>query len=208
MGGEAMMGQILLLLALSYLIGSIPFSYLVARFLANKDVRYEGEGNVGARNVWHLAGPLPGLLAGVLDVSKGFVVYRLALHFSNSETIIYLAGLAAILGHGFPIFLKGRGGKGISVALGFLLNVIPQAIFIGVILLGIAWGITRNFNVSAGVGLGSMVLLALLWVPFGEWLKILGLMMVLAFKKILDRPHETAIRQKSGWFEPKGIIQR
>lgn len=202
------MGQIALLLVLSYLIGSIPFSYLVARIFAGKDVRYEGEGNVGARNVWHLAGPLPGLLAGLLDVSKGFVVYRLASHFSCNENVIYLAGLAAVLGHGFPIFLKGRGGKGISVALGFLLNVIPQAILLGIALLIIAWLITRNFNVSAGVGLGSTALLALLWVSPWEWLKIVGLMMVLAFKKILDRPHETAIRRKSGWFEPRGIIQR
>ena len=202
------MGKIALLMALSYFIGAIPFSYLVARIFAGKDVRYEGEGNVGARNVWHLAGPLPGILAGFLDVSKGFIVYRLALHLTSSENIIYLAGLAAILGHGFPIFLKGRGGKGISVALGFLLNVIPQAILLGVGLLIIAWLITRNFNVSAGIGLGSMVLLALFWVSPWEWLKIVGLMMVLAFKKILDRPYETAIRQKSGWFEPKGIIQR
>ncbi|MCS7285565.1 MAG: glycerol-3-phosphate acyltransferase [Anaerolineae bacterium] len=203
-----MIWGILAIIALSYLIGSIPFSYIVARLIAGKDVRYEGEGNVGARNVWHLAGPLPGLLAGFLDVSKGFVVYRLASHFTSNELIIYLAGLAAVLGHGFPLFLKGRGGKGISVALGFLLNVIPQAILLGVILLSLAWAVTRNFNVSAGVGLGSMVLLALLWVPLGEWLKILGLMMILAFKKILDRPHETAVRQKSGWFEPKGVIQR
>ncbi len=202
------MESIALVLALSYLIGSIPFSYIVARITAGKDVRYNGEGNVGARNVWHLAGPLPGIVAGLLDLSKGLVTYRLALHFTPNENIIYLAGLAAILGHGFPIFLKGRGGKGISVALGFLLNVIPQAILLGGLLFGIAWLITRNFNVSAGVGLGSMVALALIWVPLGEWFKIVGLMIVLAFKKILDRPHETAIRQKSGWFEPRSFINR
>ncbi len=200
--------KLTLLLALSYLIGSIPFSYIVARIAAGRDVRYNGEGNVGARNVWHLAGPVPGIVAGLLDLSKGVAAYRLALHFTTNENIIYLAGLAAILGHGFPIFLKGRGGKGISVAIGFLLNIVPQAILLGAVLYGIAWLVTRNFNVSAGIGLGSMVALALLWVRPGEWIKIVGLMMVLAFKKILDRPHETAIRQKSGWFEPRGLIQR
>ncbi len=200
--------EIILLLVLSYLIGSIPFSYIIARIASGKDVRYNGEGNVGARNVWHLAGPIAGIVAGLLDLSKGVAAYRLALHFTTSEVIVYLAGLAAILGHGFPIFLKGRGGKGISVALGFLLNVVPQAVLLGAVLYGIAWFLTRNFNVSAGVGLGSMALLALLWVSFSEWLMILGLMVVLAIKKVLDRPHETAIRQKSGWFEPRGFIQR
>lgn len=201
--------EMALLLLLSYFIGAIPFSYLVTRFATGQDIRYVGEGNVGARNVWHTAGPLYGLIAGVLDVSKGFVVFQLASRMASSELTFYAAGAAAILGHGFPFLLRGRGGKGISVAMGFLLGIIPRPLLIGAILLGLTWTITRNFNVSAAVGLGSVPFLSLYFgLSPAEVLRIIALMLLMAFKKIIDLPHERRVREQSGWFEPQGIIQR
>lgn len=198
-----------LLWALSYLIGSIPFSYLVTRLATGQDIRYIGEGNVGGRNVWHSVGPLYGAIAGLLDLSKGVAVFLLASRQATSELAFYGAGAAAILGHGFPFALKGRGGKGISVVVGFLLGIMPRAIIIGGVLFGIAWVITRNFNVSAAVGLGSMPFLGLYFgLSLADFPKVIALMSLTGFKKIVDRPHERRIRRQSGWFEPEGIIQR
>jgi len=201
--------QIALMILLSYLIGSIPFAYLVAKVATGQDVRYVGEGNVGARNVWHTAGPVYGFIAGVLDISKGFAVFQLASRMATDELAFYAAGMAVLLGHGFPIFLRGRGGKGISVAVGFLLGIIPQSLAIGAALFCVTWLITRNFNFSTAIGLGSVPFLSLYFgLPPAEVLRIIGLLLILAFKKIVDLPHEKRIRERSGWFEPEGIIQR
>ncbi|HDN79383.1 MAG: glycerol-3-phosphate acyltransferase [Chloroflexi bacterium] len=201
--------QVVLLLLLSYLIGSIPFSYLVAKIATGVDIRYAGEGNVGARNVWHVAGPIYGLIAGALDMLKGLSVFFLASRWAGSEVVFYSAGGAVILGHGFPLFLKGRGGKGISTALGFLLELVPQALVVGALLFAIAWLVTRNFNISAGIGLGSIPFSAPLFgKPPSITVWIIALFLLLAFKKVWDRPHESRIREQSGWFEPKGIVQR
>lgn len=201
--------QMALLLLSSYFIGAIPFAYLVTRMATGQDIRYVGEGNVGARNVWHTAGPFYGLIAGVLDVSKGFVVFQLASRMATSELAFYAAGAAALLGHGFPVFLRGRGGKGISVAVGFLLGIIPQALVVGALLFGTTWLVTRNFNFSIAIGLGSVPFVGLyLGLAPGEVLRIIAIMLIMGLKKVVDLPHERRIREQSGWFEPQGIIQR
>jgi len=137
-------GLPLLLVVASYLIGSIPFSYLVVRLVAGVDIRMHGSGNVGATNVVRNAGKLPGLLALVLDGAKGYAAVMLAgylttlpawprLDPTGSSALhsrafwLAFAGLAAMLGHIFPIWLRFRGGKGVATAAGVFLALDPRA---------------------------------------------------------------------------------
>jgi glycerol-3-phosphate acyltransferase PlsY len=121
------------LLVVAYLVGSIPFSYLVARAFAGKDVRQEGSGNVGATNVARTAGKMAGVLALLGDLVKGILVIVIARWivgrpdwpyeagpqaWQSREMWIALAGLIAVLGHMFPVWLRFHGGKGVATAAG------------------------------------------------------------------------------------------
>lgn len=136
------------LVALSYLAGSIPFSFLVARLVSGKDVRREGSGNVGATNVARTAGRAAGVVALLLDLAKGYAAVMIARWivarpewpfdagpspWQSREMWIALAGLIAVLGHMFPLWLRFEGGKGVATAAGVLLALDPR-VFLGAIL--------------------------------------------------------------------------
>jgi len=120
-----MVAQVIAGCIFSYLLGSIPFSYIIAKKVKGIDIRVTGEGNVGGRNVWHLVGKKYGILAGFLDISKGYGAYWIGYLLGLSPWWIWLCGFCVVLGHNFPVFLKGRGGKGIAAAMGFLLGIQP-----------------------------------------------------------------------------------
>ena len=90
---------------MGYLLGSLPFAFLITKAFTSKYIRFDGEGNVGARNVLHVVGPLPGLLALLLDGSKGAAAYWVGRRFGSGDMALYLTGFALMLGHGFPIWL-------------------------------------------------------------------------------------------------------
>src|SRR6266404_5607529 len=103
----------------AYLLGSIPFGLLLTGLFGGVDVRKSGSGNIGATNVARVAGPLAGILTLLFDAGKGAAAVWLAGRVSNeSATWMTIAGLAALLGHCFPIWLKFRGGKGVATAAG------------------------------------------------------------------------------------------
>jgi glycerol-3-phosphate acyltransferase PlsY len=116
-----------LLLVGAYLLGSIPFSYLVVRLVAGKDVRREGSGNVGATNALRTAGKLAGSLALLFDVLKGVGAVLLARLLGASEPLFAAAAVAVVLGHVYPIFLKFQGGKGVATSAGAIgtLKMLP-----------------------------------------------------------------------------------
>jgi acyl phosphate:glycerol-3-phosphate acyltransferase len=123
------------LVALAYAIGSVPFSFLVVKLAAGKDVREHGSRNVGATNVARTAGKIPGIIALVLDVAKGYaaiviarwLVMRPEWPFEHSRELwIALAGLIAVLGHMFPLWLRFHGGKGVATATGVFLALDPR----------------------------------------------------------------------------------
>lgn len=118
----------LLLALLGYLIGSIPFSFLVARGFGVRDVRTVGSGNVGATNVMRAAGKGPGILALILDGSKGALAVMAAGRLSSSEVAVCLSGLSAVIGHLFPVWLGFRGGKGVATGAGLFLPLAPAAL--------------------------------------------------------------------------------
>ncbi|NVJ27356.1 glycerol-3-phosphate acyltransferase [Myxococcus sp. AM011] len=116
------------LVLLGYLAGSIPFGVLLTRWLRGVDVRQSGSGNIGATNVTRVAGKKLGALVLVLDAVKGALPVALALRLvPDLPTVHVLVGLAAVLGHVYPVWLKLHGGKGVATALGVLLVLAPLA---------------------------------------------------------------------------------
>ncbi|MGA9471863.1 MAG: glycerol-3-phosphate 1-O-acyltransferase PlsY [Terriglobales bacterium] len=114
----------------SYLLGSIPFGYLLVRLVIGEDVRASGSGNIGATNVARRS-PLLGIATLLLDAAKGLVaVYLARLVFSgpHRHLIMTTAALFAVIGHLFPIWLKFRGGKGVATSLGAFVLITPKSI--------------------------------------------------------------------------------
>ena len=161
-----------------YGIGSVPFGYVLARFYG-VDVREHGSGNVGATNVTRLLGRWLGLVTFVLDAGKAAVVMAV---FVSDDLLVQVAMMCVVLGHMFPIWLYGRGGKGVAVLVGIVLVLEPVLL---VALIGV-WGIV--FLLSGYVSLAS-VCMALatpcVWWMQGEdalWFAVvvISLMIVLA----------------------------
>ena len=106
---------------ISYLLGSIPTGFLAGKFLKNIDLRYIGSGSTGATNVLRNVGKWPALFVFVVDVGKGLIAVKLAESFTNQDFIVVLAGIFAISGHIWPLWLKGKGGKAVATGLGMFL---------------------------------------------------------------------------------------
>jgi glycerol-3-phosphate acyltransferase PlsY len=105
---------------LGYLIGSIPFSYLIPKWLKGVDVRKVGSGNVGATNAIRTTGPVVGGLCLLLDALKGFFPAFLAGYISGNPKLVSLTAILTVLGHDFPVFMKFKGGKGVASTLGVI----------------------------------------------------------------------------------------
>ena len=119
--------------------GSIPWSVLLGKILTGRDIRSLGDGNPGTANIWKLAGPMPGLIALILDVGKGFIpVFLFITLFSdhlNDQPQIKIAaiGIAPVLGHAWTPFLKFRGGKALATSLGSWIAVTSGSVVPGLI---------------------------------------------------------------------------
>ncbi len=145
-------------IVISYLVGSIPFGYIIA-IAKGVDVRKQGSGNIGATNVGRVLGRKFGAIIFVLDLLKGFVVVLLVPIFisdiefppTSDKLLVILCGLCVLLGHAFPVYLKFKGGKAVATSFGVFiwLAPIPVAIAFG------AWILT--VIVSRYVSLGSIV---------------------------------------------------
>jgi len=184
----------------AYLIGSIPFSHLIAWLKAGVRLREVGEGNVGARNVWHVVGPTWGALAGALDWLKGLGALGLARILSASSGVMLLTGFAVVLGHQFPVFLRGQGGKGVATSLGFLTGLLPRSSLVGLLVFALTQLLLRDFNRSVTVGVAAVILLPPFF-GYSPWMVVyaLAIFLWLAVKKAIDLPHEREVWARSGW---------
>ncbi len=132
------------LVLLGYLAGSIPFGVLLTRWLRGVDVRKGGSGNIGATNVTRVAGKKLGAVVLLLDALKGALPVMLAVRWVPDAPVVHVAvGLAAVLGHIFPVWLKLQGGKGVATALGVLLVLVPQAALAGAVMYVAVFAIGR-----------------------------------------------------------------
>jgi glycerol-3-phosphate acyltransferase PlsY len=152
-----------LLVLLGYALGSIPFGYLLVRARSGGDVRAMGSGNIGATNVARTAGLPIGVATLLLDAGKGYFAVWLAGHFSGGNIrIMMYAGLAAILGHVFPVWLKFSGGKGVATALGVFLMISWAAVAAAIAVFAIVvlfWWYVSLASVSAAAALPLLVYL-------------------------------------------------
>ena len=154
-----------LVLLVAYVVGSIPFSYFVARRWGIGDVRRVGSGNVGATNVLRSAGWTPGLLALLLDASKGAAAVLLAARLGGSGGAAPLAAVAAVVGHVCPVWLGFRGGKGVATGAGAFVPIAPMAVLGALVVFGVVAGVTRY--VSLGSVFGAAALAALVFALTG-----------------------------------------
>ena len=145
-----MSDQPAILLFLSYFIGSVPFGLLAGK-LKGVDIRNEGSGNIGTTNVFRICGKGLGFAVFVLDVIKGLIPVLLGKHFfDGSDGIIpILCGVAAILGHNFPIWLKFKGGKGIATSAGVLGGLLPWALLFAFTTWVLSFALTRYVSVAS-----------------------------------------------------------
>ena len=146
--------QILIILLISYLIGSIPFGVVIGRF-AKVDLQKSGSGNIGATNALRTMGKKLGALVFVLDFLKGALPTYLAVLLFGDPVISVLVGFMTVIGHIFPIWLGFNGGKGVATTAGIILPLTPDLFFIGLVFFVAIVFLTRF------VSLGSVSIMVL-----------------------------------------------
>jgi glycerol-3-phosphate acyltransferase PlsY len=174
----------------AYLVGSIPFSYLVARAFGVADVRNVGSGNVGATNVMRSAGKGPGIAALVLDALKGVVATLAAVRlFPQSQWLPPLAALAAVLGHVFPVWLGFRGGKGVATGAGALAPLAPVATAAAAVVFLLTVLFTRYVSLSSILAAAALAAFAFLWTtsPVAICAALVAAFVVLKHKGNIER---------------------
>ena len=120
----------LLIPILGYFLGSIPTAYIAGRLLKGKDIRQIGDGNIGAQNAFRLLGAKVGITVGIIDAAKGALVVLIAQAASLPLAVVLIAGVTAVIGHNWPVFIRFRGGRGESTTIGVLLTLITQPMLI------------------------------------------------------------------------------
>jgi glycerol-3-phosphate acyltransferase PlsY len=143
-------------LAISYLLGAMPFGLLISKTCCGIDPREQGSGNIGATNVGRVCGTKYGALTLTLDMLKGFVPVALAASFSDSSFFLTLVALAAVSGHMFSVFLHGKGGKGVATWVGAFVVISTS----GTIICGL--GFLAALYFYNFVSLASLVMVALM----------------------------------------------
>src|SRR5262245_61817713 len=151
-----------LILTIAYMIGSVPFAWILARRWGASDLRRVGSGNVGAANALRAAGVAPGVIAVLLDAAKGAITVLIAQRLNGPPVVPAVAGLAAILGHVYPVWLGFHGGKGVATAWGAFALLAPMAAApVLTVFLVVVW-ITRYISLGSIVATTALPPLAYL----------------------------------------------
>ena len=152
-----------IMIALGYLMGSIPVGYLVVKLTKGTDVRQHGSGRSGGTNVWRAAGPLPAILTTVGDFSKGMIAVWIGRAILGDSIGEVLVGVAAIVGHNWSVFLGWRGGAGTATNLGVISMLYwPVALILVVIALVIAFGLRYASVASLSVAILAPIIFLVL----------------------------------------------
>ena len=152
--------------AIAYLLGSIPFGYVLVKMFRGKDIRLSGSGNIGATNVARSGAKGLGIATLALDAGKGLLAVYLACWLAYSsfnscggasqcvppQHLMATAALAAVAGHIFPVWLSFRGGKGVATALGVFALLFPKAVLIGLAVFIVVVAITRYISLGSVLG--------------------------------------------------------
>lgn len=151
----------------AYLLGSIPFGFLIVKLAGGGDIRFRGSGNIGATNVAREAGALPGVATLVLDGGKGFFAVWLAARVTDGNPRwMILAALLTILGHSFPVWLRFQGGRGVATGAGVFLPICWQAVMGALIVWLVVLAFWRYVSLASISAAASLPLLVyLLYAP-------------------------------------------
>jgi glycerol-3-phosphate acyltransferase PlsY len=193
---------LLTIAVVSYLLGSLPFGYLLVRIFRGEDVRTSGSGNIGATNVSRKS-PVLGALTLLLDALKGTAAVALSYKLADRTTPIptyeqlALAALFAVIGHMFPVWLKFRGGKGVATALGSFVVIAPKAVLVAALIFVAVVAISRRVSLGSIVAVAGFPVAA--WIIGRSYVPPVALdMMALASLLIIARHHENIRRLLAG----------
>ncbi len=184
--------NIIVAVIIGYLLGSIPFAYVIARLKKGVDIRDVGGGNVGALNTYREIGPVYGIGVLAADIIKGVFAVLIARWLDVSLVWVCVAGFAAVVGHNWPVFIKFKGGKGAATVIGVLVALTPVQLLISVAIVLLLIGITRNVRLA----LFTLVLvLPLDWIFDKDPIYIyttLGLLLFIGLRTLIDLRVEIA----------------
>jgi glycerol-3-phosphate acyltransferase PlsY len=159
--------RLVLVVIIAYLIGSIPFGYLIVRATGGGDVRETGSGGTGATNVSRRAGRGAGVSTLILDALKGALAVIIAKSmWDNTDWVIVAAAIAVIVGHIFPIWLRFRGGKGVATGVGVFLTLAPIAVLCAAVIFVAVVGLTKYVSLGSILAAGSIPLF--IWLFVGQ----------------------------------------
>ena len=145
----------LLAIVIAYLLGSIPFGYIIVRLKTGSDIRAAGSGNIGATNVLRTSGRAAGILTLVLDCLKGYAAVWVASRMTGNDAIwTSLSAVAVLLGHAYPVFLSFKGGKAVASTVGAFLFLTPSAIAAVTLVFVAAVLLTRHVSLGSILGAG------------------------------------------------------
>ena len=143
----------ILLLAAAYLIGAIPFGYLLVKWKSGEDVRAKGSGNIGATNVMRTSGRAAGILTLLLDIGKGaFAVWLMDRYTGGDPWWTSAAALAVMFGHAYPVFLNFKGGKAVASFTGAFAYLTPMPLLATAIVFFVAVAVTRFISLGSILG--------------------------------------------------------
>jgi len=169
----------LISIPLAYLLGSIPFGYLLVKIFRKQDIRTTGSGNIGATNVARSGAKGLGIATLLLDCGKAFLAVKIAQHIApGNYDLAVVAAVAAILGHVFPFWLGFRGGKGVASALGVFLALSPAAAGCTFAIFLVIFLITRFVSLASIVGSAFFPLFGLYFAPVRTPIVIAGFLFI------------------------------
>jgi len=143
-------------ISIAYLLGSIPFGYLLVRIFRNEDIREQGSGNIGATNVARSGAKGLGLTTLLLDVGKAYAGVMIAKHLApGMYDVAAAAAVAAVLGHVFPVWLGFRGGKGVASALGVFLALTWPSAVATILVFAVVFALSRYVSLASIVALAA-----------------------------------------------------
>jgi glycerol-3-phosphate acyltransferase PlsY len=153
----------LISIAIAYLVGGIPFGYVLVKLTTGKDVRASGSGNIGATNVLRTTGRGIAVATLILDIAKGFAAVWIAAALTNDDPEwMSAAALAVMAGHAFPVFLRFHGGKAVASFIGAFLYLTPLPLFAVLIVFVVIVAATRHISAGSVVAAGMF--------PLAVWL--------------------------------------
>jgi glycerol-3-phosphate acyltransferase PlsY len=149
----------LAVLAIAYLLGAIPFGYLLVRWRTGTDVRRAGSGNIGATNVMRTTGRAAGVLTLLLDIGKGYAAVWIAGRLTGQDSLwMSMAALGVMAGHGYPVFLGFKGGKAVASFVGAFLCLTPWALAVETIVFVVVVIWTRHISLASIIGAATFPL--------------------------------------------------